>query len=130
MPIRACASWQSWLCWAHSRFLPALTRALLEARAAGRVTIPLACYLFLALMVTIGGMVITFGVYAIRFGRRVARGAMYPPEGTRVIMDTRVVRGRLAVRTGQIQVVLGYSLLLCATALIVLSVYGVWVILT
>ena len=111
-------------------FLPALTSALLKARASGRVTVPIACYLFLALMVTIGGMVIAFGVYAIRFGRRVSQGALYPPEGARVIMDTRVVRGPLAVRAGKIQVLLGYALFLCATALIVLSVYGVWVILT
>ncbi len=105
--------------------LPALIDALQQARLAGRTSIPIACYLFLALMLAIAVPVIAFGIYAFRFGRRVAAGAMYPPLGARVVWDTRVIRGRLAIVTGRIQMVLGMALVLCAVGLIVLSVYGI-----
>ena len=108
--------------------LPALADALLRARLEGRITIPLACYLFLALMLLIGGLVIAFAAYAIRFGRRVRAGALYPPAGTRVIRDTRVLRGPVAVFVGRGQIVLGYALVVCALALIALSVYAIVVI--
>jgi hypothetical protein len=110
-------------------FLPWLSHALLQARADGRITIPLACYLFLALMLTIGASVIAFGIHVFRFGRRVAAGAMYPPAGARVIWDTRVIRGQLAVATGRIQTVLGVLLVLSALVLIGLSIYGIVLIL-
>ena len=110
--------------------LPALTSTLLRARLEGRITVPIACYLFLALMLLIAGLVIAFATYAIRFGGRVRAGALYPPPGTRVIRDTRVVRGPVAVLIGRVQVWLGYALVLCALALIALSIYGVIVILT
>lgn len=110
--------------------LPALADALLRARLEGRITIPLACYLFLALILLVAGLVIAFALYAIRFGKRVRDGALYPPVGTRVIRNTRVVRGPLAVLIGRVQVVLGYALIGCALALIGLSVYGLVVIAT
>lgn len=108
--------------------LPWLQDALLTARANGRLTIPLGCYLFLALIALLAVPVIWFGGYAVRFGSRVLASGQYPPPGSRVIRRTPVVRGPVARFTGRGQQVLGVALMLCGLALIALVAWGVVII--
>ena len=73
----------------------------------------------LALLVTLSGL------NMMRIGRRGVRGRRFPPEGLRVLRDTRVVEGRSAVVIGWIQTGLGATILACAVGLLVLGGYVV-----
>jgi hypothetical protein len=110
-------------------FLPRLELTLLNARARGTLTFPLACFLFLGLIVALAAPVIWFGVYMVRFGRRVLASGQYPPPGARVIRRTPIVRVLPVVRfTGRAQQVLGSALVLCGIALLVLAGWGLVII--
>lgn len=109
-------------------FMPWLLGALDEAVDSGAVTVPLARWIFLGLVVLLAAPVVGFGVYAVRFGRRVVAVGQYPPPGQHVVRRTRILRGPAATFTGRGQVVLGVFLALCGFALVVVSAWGVWLL--
>jgi hypothetical protein len=106
--------------------LPWMLSALEEARARGTLRVPLACWLFLGLVVLLSVPVVAFGVYAVRFGRSVVASGRYPPPGARVLRRTRVLTGAAAALTGRAQVVTGSTLVFCGVALVAVAAWGVW----
>jgi hypothetical protein len=108
--------------------LPWMLAALEEARAGGALSVPLACWLFLGLVVLLSAPVVAFGVHAVRFGRSVVAAGRYPPPGTRVLRRTRVLTGPAAALTGRGQVVTGVMLVFCGIALVVVAAWGVWLL--
>ena len=63
-----------------------------------------------------------------RNGRRAQESAQFPPPGTRVLADTRVIRGARAVQLGKIQFGLGVLLGVCGVMLGGLAAYALWVL--
>jgi hypothetical protein len=108
--------------------LPWMLTALEEANAAGTLSVPLACWIFLGMVVLLAAPVVAFGVYAARFGRAVATSGQYPPPGTRVVRRTRVLRGPAATFVGRGQLFAGVTLVLCGIALVVVAAWGVWLL--
>jgi hypothetical protein len=108
--------------------LPWLLRSIDAARASGSVSIPLACFLFLGLVVLLAGPLAWFGAYAMRSGRTVVAAGRYPPPGVRVLRRTRVLTGDAAALVGRGQIVSGALLVGCAVALVAVAAWGVWLL--
>jgi hypothetical protein len=68
--------------------------------------------------------VAAFGMHTARLGRRIAAAGQFPLPGTRVIRDTRVLRGRAAVLVGRGQTFLGRALVVLSIALVAVTSYG------
>jgi hypothetical protein len=109
-------------------FVPWLATAIQEAQRSGTLSVPLACYLFLAVVALLAAPVIGFGVFAMRSGRLVIVSRQYPPPGMRVLRHTKILRGGAAKLTGQGQFVLGLLLVLCGAALFGVACWGAWLI--
>jgi hypothetical protein len=109
-------------------FVPWLARAIVQARVSGTLSVPLASYLFLAVVALLAAPVVGFGVYAVRFGRVVLSTRQYPPPGARVLRRTKILRGRPASVLGSGQVVLGALLVACGLALVGVAFWGAWLI--
>jgi hypothetical protein len=109
-------------------FVPWLAAAIQQAQLSGTLSVPLACYLFLAVVAVLAAPVVGFGVFAMRSGRLVIVSKQYPPPGMRVLRRTRILRGSAARLTGQGQFVLGLLLVLCGIALFGVACWGAWLI--
>ena len=99
-----------------------VTRAVVEGNTAAR---RLLCFGAGVGIVALALAVVLSGVNMIRIGRRVIGQGRFPPEGLRVLRDTRVVEGRIAIATGRLQATLGALLIACAAALLGLGGYVV-----
>jgi hypothetical protein len=82
------------------------------------------CKSVLVVLMLVATSVGAFGVYVFRFGRRVAREERFPPDGMKVVRDTRVLHGRAARVLGQAQTINGALLVVLAAALFGLCAYG------
>ena len=82
------------------------------------------CQSTLAVLSVFALTVAAFGLHTARLGKRVSIARQFPLPGTRVIRDTRVVRGRAAVLVGHGQAFLGKALIVLSTALLALTSYG------
>jgi hypothetical protein len=109
-------------------FVPWLAAAIQEAQLSGTLSVPLASYLFLAIVALLAAPVVGFGVFAMRSGRMVIVTGQYPPPGMRVLRRTKILRGGAARLTGQGQFVLGLLLVLGGVALFVVACWGAWLI--
>ena len=105
-------------------FLPWLS-SLVETRAAqGRSISLLACISFVSIVALLAVPVTVVGVRVVKSGRAAVRHGRFPPPGTRVLRDTKVLEGKPAQVFGKIQRGLGIALVLCALALAVLGGYA------
>jgi len=59
-----------------------------------------------ALALAMGGSILFIAVYLAYFSQRVWKTAQFPPPGTRVIKDTRLITGAAAKRRGAIGLIL------------------------
>jgi hypothetical protein len=82
------------------------------------------CKSTLAVLSVFALTVAAFGLHTARLGKRVSIARQFPLPGTRVIRDTRVVRGRAAVLVGRGQAFLGKALIVLSAALLALTSYG------
>ena len=104
--------------------LPWLERWLIEAMRGGNLAARRMVCIGAGLAIALLGLLVTLsGANMIRIGRRVVRGRRFPPEGLRVLRDTRVVAGSLAVLLGRMQAVIGVTILACAAVLVGLGGY-------
>jgi hypothetical protein len=87
--------------------------------------IRLACWVFLGLVTLLALPVAAFGLYAIRIGRLVREAGRYPPQGMRLVRDTRVLVGPAARLMGKGQILIGAVLIVCSILLVLVSTYGV-----
>jgi hypothetical protein len=55
--------------------------------------------------------VVPMAIYLYRFGRRVVRQGRFPPPGTWLIVNTRLIEGERAVRRGRLVMTLAAVLL-------------------
>ncbi|MEX0907389.1 MAG: hypothetical protein WD054_03585, partial [Gemmatimonadota bacterium] len=83
----------------------------------------MACLAAGGLIAVLGAGVIASGLNMVGIGTRVVRSGRFPPEGMRVLRDTRVVTGRGARALGHVQRALGVLLIACAAVLLGLSGY-------
>jgi hypothetical protein len=109
-------------------FVPWLATAIQEAQQSGTLSVPLASYLFLAVVGLLAAPVVGFGAFAVRSGLLVLRTSQYPPPGMRVLRRTKILRGFAAKLTGAGQLLLGVLLVLGSVALVVVACWGAWVI--
>jgi hypothetical protein len=110
--------------------LPWLLAVLQEAKLAGTVRARVICYAFLAFLGGLALLVAGFGAGVARDGRRISELERFPLPDAVVLRDTKVIRGRQAKRIGRGNTVVGYALVACAAALLLLSGYGAYVIAT
>ena len=102
-------------------------RVKLEAELAiaeGRIEQSAVCQSVLIALGFFSCAVAALGVHAQRFGKRVLAAGRFPPPGATVTRTTRVVTGRPAVLIGRVQAVLGASLIVLASVLFCLVLYG------
>jgi hypothetical protein len=105
-------------------FLPWLLRSLNEARMAGRIRARTICTAFLVVIAAVGASVVWLSTRYAAIARRVRTERQFPPADMKVIRDTRVLRGTVAVRLGRVQQGLAFLLGLCGASLIALAVYA------
>ena len=99
---------------------------LLEGKATGRIRGLWICLGFLGFVGLISLGVTWFGMYTLRLAGRAMAHGQFPPPGTKVIRDTRILRGREALAIARVQRFLGTLLILCAVVLFGLSTYVAW----
>jgi len=104
--------------WAHER----LAQGVYE----GSLPQSVVCKSVLVGLMLVAASVVAFGVYAYRFGRRVVEQERFPPAGTKVVRNTRVVSGRAARFLGRAQAINGAMIVALGFALLALCVYGFW----
>lgn len=104
--------------------LPWARGRLAQAVYDGSVPRSAICKSVLMGLMVVATSVAGFGVYAFRLGRRVLSEERFPPAGTKVVRDTRVLRGRAARILGRAQAINGALLVLLALALFLVCAYG------
>jgi hypothetical protein len=109
--------------------LPMVEMWLLQERSAGRIPGRAICLGFVGLVALLALPVSLVGLNVMRMGRRAMEYKQFPPPGTKVIRDSRILRGPHAVTLARAQRVLGFLLVLCALALLGLSSYAASVVL-
>lgn len=77
---------------------------------------------FLAMLLLVSP-ILWLTIYLIRFTRQIIRTERFPPPGTPVIRDVRVLEGKLAVRRGRLLQVLCWLILIPAAAIPVMVWY-------
>jgi len=82
------------------------------------------CKSVLVGLMLVAASVVAFGVYAYRFGQRVVEEERFPPAGTKVVRNTRVVNGRAARLLGRAQAINGAVIVVLGFALLGLCAYG------
>lgn len=102
--------------WARGR----VEQAVYEGSLAKSAVCKSILIFLMAVATSVGGI----GVYAFRFGRRVACEERFPPAGMKVVRDTRVLQGRAARLLGRAQAINGALLVVLAFALFALCAYG------
>jgi hypothetical protein len=84
------------------------------------------CIGFLVFLVAFVVPVVLAGIQNVRRGRDAVRTEQFPSPNTRVLVDTRVARGRSAVTLGRVQQVLGALLVIAALALLGVATFGIY----
>ena len=81
-------------------------------------------WLFRGLAIAMGTGVLAMTVYILSISRAVARQRRFPPADMRVVRDTRVLRGKAAIRRAQLGRVL--SAVLCVLGIALAS--AIWLL--
>jgi len=110
--------------WFVAWLTPRVKLAAQLAIAEGRIEQSAVCQSVLIALGFFSCAIAAFGVHAQRFGKNVVAAGRFPPPGATVSRTTRVVTGRPALLIGRGQAFLGSSLVVLASVLFCLVLYG------